>query len=151
MRLVDHRVNRQADIDDCMADRIVAVACLFQPLLFLPPGVFTDPVDVRHVVGIFGVEKLPMDITRRADRSHAPTDEVFRWLDTGTHDSILDAGDFVATIEKRQSLKIACIEEVAYRMRLITKRQMEALIERTGDNTYRDYLKKVVQETDDEW
>lgn len=62
------------------------------------------------------------------------------WLDTGTPESMLDAANFIATIEKRQGLKIACIEEVAYRMGYITKDQLEQLIEELPKSTYRDYL-----------
>jgi glucose-1-phosphate thymidylyltransferase len=68
------------------------------------------------------------------------------WLDTGTHESMLDAGDFIATIEKRQGLKVACIEEVAYRMRFINRAQMDKIIESMGRNEYRRYLEDVVNE-----
>ena len=70
------------------------------------------------------------------------------WLDTGTHDSMLEAGNFIATIEKRQGQKIACIEEVAYRMRYINRQQMQALIDDMADNTYRQYLEGVMREVD---
>ncbi len=74
------------------------------------------------------------------------------WLDTGTHESMLDAGEFIATIEKRQGLKIACIEEVAYRMRFINRVQMEKIIESMGNNEYRRYLEEVVNEVNgDHW
>jgi len=72
------------------------------------------------------------------------------WLDTGTHDSMLEAGNFIATIEKRQGQKIACIEEIAYRMRYINRQQMQALIEGMADNTYRHYLEDVMREVDGE-
>ena len=74
------------------------------------------------------------------------------WLDTGTHESMLDAGEFIATIGKRQGLKIACIEEVAYRMRFINRVQMEKIIESMGNNEYRRYLEEVVNEVNgDHW
>lgn len=66
------------------------------------------------------------------------------WLDTGTPESLLDAANFIATIEKRQGLKIACIEEVAYRMGFINKGQLEKLIEELPRSTYRDYLMMLV-------
>ncbi len=72
------------------------------------------------------------------------------WLDTGTHESMLDASEFIATIEKRQSLKIACIEEIAYRMELIDRAQIDSLIAGMAKNTYREYLEKVVREIDGE-
>ena len=70
------------------------------------------------------------------------------WLDTGTHDSLFDAGNFIATIEKRQGQKIACIEEIAYRMRFINRRQMQTLLDDMGDNSYKKYLLEVVREVD---
>ena len=71
------------------------------------------------------------------------------WLDTGTHESMLDAGNFIATIEKRQGLKIACLEEIAYRMKFINKNQVTKLIRKMADNDYKRYLAKVVAEIDD--
>lgn len=62
------------------------------------------------------------------------------WLDTGTPESLLDAANFIATIEKRQGLKIACIEEVAFRMGYIAKKQLEELIEQLPRSLYREYL-----------
>ncbi|MFQ5498590.1 MAG: glucose-1-phosphate thymidylyltransferase RfbA [Candidatus Zixiibacteriota bacterium] len=70
------------------------------------------------------------------------------WLDTGTHESMLDAGNFIATIEKRQGQKIASLEEIAYRMRLINRVQLQKLIEDMPDNPYRKYLSEVVEEVD---
>jgi len=70
------------------------------------------------------------------------------WLDTGTHDSMLDASNFIATIEKRQGQKIACVEEIAYRMRFINRQQMQALLDRMADNSYKGYLLDVVREVD---
>lgn len=72
------------------------------------------------------------------------------WLDTGTHESLLDASNFIATIEKRQGQKIACIEEIAYRMRYINRQQMEALLAKMADNSYRRYLRDVVREVNGE-
>ncbi len=62
------------------------------------------------------------------------------WLDTGTPDSLLEAASFVATIERRQGLKIACIEEVAYHMGYIDKRGLKDLIDCMPNSIYRDYL-----------
>jgi len=70
------------------------------------------------------------------------------WLDTGTHDSLLDAGNFIATIEKRQGQKIACLEEVAFRMGMIDRDRLAALIRDMGDNSYREYLNGVLSEAD---
>jgi len=71
----------------------------------------------------------------------------FAWLDTGTHDSLLDAGAFVETIEKRQGLKIACVEEIAYRMGFIKEPQMRKLAEPMRRNGYGQYLLQVLRGT----
>ncbi len=68
----------------------------------------------------------------------------FAWLDTGTYDSLLDASSFVETIEKRQGLKIACIEEVAYRMGYINAQQLEELADSHIQNSYGRYLLNIL-------
>ena len=70
----------------------------------------------------------------------------FAWLDTGTHESLLEAGEFIATIEKRQSLKIGCIEEIAYNLGYIDKDQLRALAASLSKSSYGDYLKTLVEE-----
>lgn len=67
----------------------------------------------------------------------------FAWLDTGTHDSLIQAGNYVETIEKRQGLKIACLEEVAYRKGFITRDQLVELGQQIK-NEYGEYLTKIV-------
>ena len=68
------------------------------------------------------------------------------WLDTGTHDSLLEASTFIQTIEKRQGLKIACPEEIAFRMKYITAADLVRLAAQFGSSTYADYLRAVVTE-----
>lgn len=68
------------------------------------------------------------------------------WLDTGTHESLLEASMFIETIEKRQGLKIACPEEIAYRMGYISAQQLEALAAPLAKNGYGKYLLNVLQE-----
>jgi glucose-1-phosphate thymidylyltransferase len=68
------------------------------------------------------------------------------WLDTGTHDSILEASSFIATLEKRQGLKIASPEEIAYRMGFITRSQLEALAQPLIKSGYGKYLLQLIEE-----
>lgn len=70
----------------------------------------------------------------------------YAWLDTGTHESLLESGEFIATIEKRQGLKIACIEEIAYSLGYITKEKLLRLAEPFRKNGYGDYLFKLVDQ-----
>jgi len=68
------------------------------------------------------------------------------WLDTGTHESLLDASQFIATLEKRQGLKVACPEEVAFRKHYIDAAQLEKLAEPMKKNEYGQYLLRLLQE-----
>lgn len=68
------------------------------------------------------------------------------WLDTGTHDSLIEAGTFIQTIENRQGLKIACLEEIAYRMGFINADQLEVMANKYGKNGYGKYLKMILTE-----
>ena len=70
----------------------------------------------------------------------------FAWLDTGTHDSLLEASLFIETIEKRQGFKVACIEEIAYRMGYIDKNQLLALAEPLTKSNYGQYLIDIANE-----
>ena len=81
-------------------------------------------------------EKLKVEVLRRG----------VAWLDAGTPDSLLAASLFVQTLEKRQGLKIGCIEEIALRMGFIDESQFESLVEKTPVSSYRDYLKKALDD-----
>ena len=70
----------------------------------------------------------------------------FAWLDTGTHDSLMEAGQFIETIEKRQGLKVACLEEIAYNMKYIDKAQLNKLAEPLNKNGYGQYLLKLAKQ-----
>ncbi|WP_338415643.1 glucose-1-phosphate thymidylyltransferase RfbA [uncultured Sphaerotilus sp.] len=70
----------------------------------------------------------------------------YAWLDTGTHDSLMEAGQFISTLEKRQGLKVACPEEIAYRRGWIDAAQLERLAQPLLKNGYGQYLQKVLHE-----
>ena len=70
----------------------------------------------------------------------------FAWLDTGTHDSLLEAGNFIESIESRKGLKVACIEEIAYRMKYIDADQVRKLAEPFKKNGYGQYLQTLVKD-----
>jgi glucose-1-phosphate thymidylyltransferase len=81
--------------------------------------------------------KLRLEVLRRG----------YAWLDTGTHDSLLEAGQFIATLEKRQGLKVACPEEIAWRKSWITGEQLVALAAQFGKSGYGRYLENLPRET----
>ncbi|MCT3429117.1 glucose-1-phosphate thymidylyltransferase RfbA [Limosilactobacillus fermentum] len=70
----------------------------------------------------------------------------YAWLDTGTHDSMMEASNFIATVEKRQNLKVACLEEIAYRMGYIDKEQLVMLAQPLKKNDYGKYLLRLAEE-----
>lgn len=70
----------------------------------------------------------------------------YAWLDTGTHDSMMEASNFIATVEKRQNLKVACLEEIAYRMDYIDKEQLVKLAQPLKKNDYGKYLLRLAEE-----
>jgi glucose-1-phosphate thymidylyltransferase len=70
----------------------------------------------------------------------------YAWLDTGTHESLLEAGEFIATIEKRQGLKLACIEEIAYTLGYIDKGRLLKAAEDHKKNAYGEYLRMVAEQ-----
>jgi glucose-1-phosphate thymidylyltransferase len=70
----------------------------------------------------------------------------YAWLDTGTHESLLEAGEFIATIEKRQGLKLACLEEIAYKLGYIDKQKLLKAAANHNKNAYGDYLTMVAEQ-----
>ena len=82
----------------------------------------------------------------RAELEVIPLGRGFAWLDTGTHEALLEAAHFIETIERRQGLKIACPEEIAYRMGFIDAEQLEALAKPLDKSGYGEYLRRVLKE-----
>jgi len=82
----------------------------------------------------------------RGELEVMPMSRGFAWLDTGTHETLLEASAFIETVERRQGLKIACPEEIAYRMGFIDARQLEALAKPLEKSGYGQYLKSVLSE-----
>jgi glucose-1-phosphate thymidylyltransferase len=83
------------------------------------------------------------------ERSQLTTELLGRgmaWLDTGTHDSLLEASLFIHTIEKRQGLKVACPEEIAFRQGYINAEQLQVLANKLGKSTYGQYLKRILED-----
>ena len=70
----------------------------------------------------------------------------FTWLDTGTHDSLLEASNFIKTVEKHSGYKVACLEEIAFKMKFINLKKLKELIIPFGDSSYGKYLKSLVNE-----
>ena len=68
----------------------------------------------------------------------------FAWLDTGTHENLLQASNFIQTVEKMQALKVACLEEIAYNMKYIDKNELKKHIQSNKNNNYAKYLNKLL-------
>jgi len=127
----------------------------------------TDPKSNFAVVGLYFYTNDVVEIAKKIKPSHRGELEItsvnqeylkqqnlkvellgrgFAWLDTGTHDSLMEAGQFIETIEKRQGLKVACLEEIAFRMKYIDKAQLKKLAEPLKKNGYGQYLLKLAKE-----
>ena len=126
----------------------------------------TDPKSNFAVVGLYFYTNDVVEIAKKIKPSHRGELEItsinqeylkqqnlkvellgrgFAWLDTGTHDSLMEAGQFIETIEKRQGLKVACLEEIAYNMKYIDKAQLNKLAEPLKKNGYGQYLLKLAK------
>jgi glucose-1-phosphate thymidylyltransferase len=127
----------------------------------------TDPKSNFAVVGLYFYTNDVVQIAKKIKPSHRGELEItsvnqeylkqqnlkvellgrgFAWLDTGTHDSLMEAGQFIETIEKRQGLKVACLEEIAYNMKYINKVQLNKLAEPLKKNGYGQYLLKLAKQ-----
>ena len=127
----------------------------------------TDPKSNYAVVGLYFYTNEVVRIAKNIRPSHRGELEItsvnqeylkqknlkvellgrgFAWLDTGTQDSLMEASQFIQTIEKRQGLKVACLEEIAFRMKYIDKEQLQKLAEPLKKSIYGQYLLKLVKE-----
>jgi len=95
--------------------------------------------------GELEITDVSLEYLRRGELDVVPLGRGVAWLDTGTHESLLEASMFIETIEKRQGLKIACPEEIAYRMGYITGAELEAAAKAMGKSPYGKYLEDVLK------
>jgi len=96
--------------------------------------------------GELEITDVNMEYMRRGGLHVVPLGRGIAWLDTGTHTSLLEASHFIGTLEARQGLKIACLEEIAFRMGFVDKKKMKQVIEDTPKSSYRDYLERILKE-----
>ena len=119
---------------------------------YVVPGIYFYDNDVINIAadlkpskrGEYEVTDINNVYLKRGDLAVTILGRGAAWLDAGTYESLLEAGNFVRTIEMRQGLKIACIEEVAYRMGFINLEQVENLAAKLGNCFYAEYLLKII-------
>jgi len=118
------------------------------------PGLYFYDNDVSYIAsdlkpsdrGELEITDINMAYLRRGDLRVKLLGRGFAWLDTGTHEALQQAADYVRVIQERQGLKIACIEEIAYRMGYINKEQVERLASDMMKNDYGKYLMDIISE-----
>jgi glucose-1-phosphate thymidylyltransferase len=111
----------------------------------------TQVVDIARALkpsrrGELEITDLNLEYLRRGELEVVLMRRGIAWLDTGTHEAWLAASMFIETIEKRQGLKVACPEEIAWRMGYITGEELDALAAKLGGNAYAQYLQSVLRE-----
>jgi glucose-1-phosphate thymidylyltransferase len=97
--------------------------------------------------GELEITDVNLEYLRRGELNVKVLGRGIAWLDTGTQESLLEAGEYFAALEKRQGLKIACIEEIAYDMGFVNQRELESIAGRLPRSPYRTYLESVCAET----
>lgn len=118
------------------------------------PGLYLYDQDITQITktmkpsarGELEITDVNVEYLRRNKLRVAPLGRGIAWLDTGTHTSLLEASHFIGTLEARQGLKIACLEEIAFRMGYIDGKKMEQVIAETPQSSYRDYLERIMKE-----
>lgn len=126
-----------------------------------------EPKSNYAVTGLYFYDKRVIEIAKNIKPSHRGELEItdinkeylemgelevellgrgYAWLDTGTHESLLEAAQFIETIEKRQSLKVACLEEIAFKKKYITKQQLLKMANSVKENQYSLYLLRVAHQ-----
>lgn len=123
----------------------------------MPVGLYFYPSDVvakartlkKSQRGEYEITDLNNLYLKEKRLSVVPMPRGNAWLDAGTPDSLMDSGIFVQIIEKRQGLKIACLEEIAYHQGFISKEQLQQLTQSLSSGAYKDYLQKVLSDAHD--
>ncbi len=118
------------------------------------PGLYVydgDVVDMAKSIepsdrGELEITDLNLRYLEKGKLSVQLFDRGVAWLDSGTHDSLLEAANFIATIEHRQSIKIACLEEIAFRAGFMDREGLEKVVAGMPNSTYRDYVKAILDE-----
>lgn len=118
------------------------------PGLYLYDGKVSELVRLQKpsTRGELEITDLNMAYLRRGELAVEKLGRGIAWLDTGTHTSLLEASHFIGTLEARQGLKIACLEEVAFMKGFLTRTEMEKVIAQTPKSSYREYLERVVRD-----
>ncbi|BCR05395.1 glucose-1-phosphate thymidylyltransferase [Desulfuromonas versatilis] len=96
--------------------------------------------------GELEITDVNMEYLRRGELRVEKLERGIAWLDTGTHMSLLEASHFIGTLEARQGLKIACLEEIAFRKGFIDRAELRTIVENTPKSSYRDYLEMILRD-----
>ena len=123
---------------------------------FAVPGLYLYDKNIVSVAkfikpshrGELEITDVNLEYLRRGELMVERLGRGIAWLDTGTHKSLLEASNFIETIESRQGLKIACLEEIALRRGFINLEQMKEVIESTPKSSYKEYLQRVYNESE---